>query len=255
MRWGIAGIAIFLSGCVSVTIEDPRSHDVELYPELVDLNQSGHLLEYRWQIDSRPSMERFFSIGNSRYSYGEQDFRVWEYKPSYTSTGLATWRDERFDNHVTVAGELFDNDGLQAAHKFLRIPCWIEVTNLKNQKKAIVRVNDRGPFHGNYDIDLSRGAAEKLGFGDRLAMPVHIKLIENPRDLYIETNMVYGEEAAQELLANVSKIHNLPTKIMPHEYENRFRVEIGPLSSLDDGRWIQRWLLVNLNMESTLLSY
>ena len=65
---------------------------------------------------------------------------------------------------MTANGEAFNPNGLSAAHKHLPLPAYVRVTNLKNRKSIIVRVNDRGPFIDNRIIDLSSGAAKKLGF-------------------------------------------------------------------------------------------
>ena len=65
---------------------------------------------------------------------------------------------------MTANGEAFDPDGLNAAHKYLPLPSYVRVTNLENGKKIIVRVNDRGPFVHGRIIDLSAGAARRLGY-------------------------------------------------------------------------------------------
>ena len=185
---------LILGGCgVVPTASNSRSdvHPLE-HLELIDVNQSGQILEYRWQLDERPTDESYSLRGNNVYLVGERQFRVWDQTPSYSSTGVASWRTNIYDGHVTASGEIFDNQGLHAAHRYLKIPCWLEVTNLLNQKKAVVRVNDRGPFHGEHELDLSRGAAEKLGFGDRLKVPVKIDLIKPDKSYYIETDMVFG---------------------------------------------------------------
>lgn len=65
---------------------------------------------------------------------------------------------------MTANGEAFHPDGLNAAHKYLPLPTHVRVTNLENQRSIIVRVNDRGPFVKGRIIDLSAGAARKLGF-------------------------------------------------------------------------------------------
>jgi rare lipoprotein A len=68
---------------------------------------------------------------------------------------------------MTANGEAFHPNGLNAAHKYLPLPTYVRVTNLKNRKSIIVRVNDRGPFAKGRIIDLSAGAAKKLGFYDK----------------------------------------------------------------------------------------
>lgn len=247
------GFLLLLGGCsLGLSEAFPEPHSIKSIA-LVDANQSGSVLDYRWQPDVLPTLQRRSNVANSSYSVEGQTYKVWEPLDSYSVTGLASWRNYLFDEHKTVTGETFENDGLQAAHKYLTIPCWVEVTNLLTQKKALLRVNDRGPFHGDLEIDISRGAAEKLGFGDRLTVPVKVELVQPGRIFYVETDMVYGIEAAEELLTKVSQLDTVESRIMPHQYVNRYRVELGPFASVDDSRWVQRWLLINVGTKSTLL--
>jgi rare lipoprotein A len=84
-------------------------------------------------------------------------------QPGYDETGLASWYGEQFHGRPTATGERFDMHALTAAHKTLPLPGLVEVTNLANGRRIVVRVNDRGPFVDNRIIDLSRGSAEALG--------------------------------------------------------------------------------------------
>ncbi|HEY8962840.1 MAG TPA: septal ring lytic transglycosylase RlpA family protein [Alphaproteobacteria bacterium] len=83
---------------------------------------------------------------------------------SGTQTGLASWYGPGFDGRMTANGERFDQNALTAAHPTLQMPSMVRVTNLNNNRSVVVRVNDRGPFHSDRIIDLSKGAAEALGF-------------------------------------------------------------------------------------------
>jgi rare lipoprotein A len=85
-------------------------------------------------------------------------------QPSYEEVGVGSWYGEQFHNRYTANGEVFDMDRLSAAHTTLPLPSLVEVTNLDNGRKVVVRVNDRGPFVDGRIIDLSRAAAEKLGY-------------------------------------------------------------------------------------------
>lgn len=80
----------------------------------------------------------------------------------YREIGDASWYGKKFHGRLTSNREPYDMYGISAAHKTLPLPSYVKVTNLKNNKELIVRVNDRGPFHGNRIIDLSYGAAKKL---------------------------------------------------------------------------------------------
>lgn len=84
--------------------------------------------------------------------------------PNYDRRGVASWYGDAFHLKATANGEIFDMNAVSAAHTTLPLPSMVEVTNLDNGRKLVVRVNDRGPFHDNRIIDLSREAAIQLGF-------------------------------------------------------------------------------------------
>src|ERR1700759_603100 len=83
---------------------------------------------------------------------------------NYREEGMASWYGDDFHGRLTANGEVFDMGALPAAHPTLPMPCYARVTNLSNGKSLIVRVNDRGPYHGNRLIDVSNKAAELLEF-------------------------------------------------------------------------------------------
>ena len=83
---------------------------------------------------------------------------------NYREEGMASWYGDDFHGRLTANGEVFDMGSLTAAHPTLPMPCYARVTNLSNGKSLIVRVNDRGPYHGNRLIDVSNKAAELLEF-------------------------------------------------------------------------------------------
>lgn len=84
--------------------------------------------------------------------------------PNYDRRGIASWYGDAFHLKATANGEVFDMNAISAAHTTLPLPSMVEVTNLDNGRKLVVRVNDRGPFVDNRIIDLSREAAMQLGF-------------------------------------------------------------------------------------------
>lgn len=102
-----------------------------------------------------PGTMRPYQIRGRWYQPAEQ--------PGYDQTGLASWYGDQFHGRPTATGERFDMHALTAAHKTLPLPGLVEVTNLANGRRIVVRVNDRGPFVDNRIIDLSRGSAEALG--------------------------------------------------------------------------------------------
>lgn len=81
----------------------------------------------------------------------------------YDDVGYASWYGEELGGQRTANGEIFNPDGISAAHRTLPLPSYVEVTALDTGRTVLVRVNDRGPMTGDRLIDLSRGAAEQLG--------------------------------------------------------------------------------------------
>ena len=101
---------------------------------------------------------------------------------TYQEVGTASWYGNETlrqkDGHMTANGEAFDPGKPTAAHKYLPLPIHVRVTNLANHRSMIVRVNDRGPFHGDRIIDLSAGAAKKLGFYSQGTARVKVETVE-----------------------------------------------------------------------------
>ena len=77
--------------------------------------------------------------------------------------GIASWYGPKFHGKKTANGERFNMYAMTAAHKTLPLSSYVEVTNLKNHRSIVVRINDRGPYHGKRAIDLSYAAAKELG--------------------------------------------------------------------------------------------
>ncbi len=82
----------------------------------------------------------------------------------YTAVGLASWYGDAFHGRRTANGEVYDRNAITAAHPTMPLPSYARVTNLRNHRSMIVRVNDRGPYHTGRLMDLSARAAEALGF-------------------------------------------------------------------------------------------
>jgi rare lipoprotein A len=95
----------------------------------------------------------------------------------YNVVGVGSWYGEQFHNRRTANGEIFDMDIPSAAHKTLPLPSIVEVTNLDNGRKMEVRVNDRGPFVDGRIIDLSKAAAEQLGYGRAGVARVRVRYV------------------------------------------------------------------------------
>lgn len=114
--------------------------------------------------DAVPKNEPKSRYGNPEsYEVMGVRYKVLESPSGYQKRGIASWYGSKFHGRRTSSGETYDMYKMTAAHKTLPIPCYVQVTNLDNNKKIVVKVNDRGPFHEGRIIDLSYAAAKKLG--------------------------------------------------------------------------------------------
>ena len=236
-------------GCGSL---DPPIDVIEVIPVV----EPPPTAEPVWYPEPVVQWKRLNLRANGRYHVGEQSYNTWAQLDEYVAIGHASWRDERFDARMTLSGAAFKNDALTAAHRHLPIPSFLRVTNLANGEAAIVQVTDRGPFRSNELIDVSRATALRLGFGDVVTRPVLIELVKEPSERYVlETNYVYGRDAAVSVVSRLVGLNlgHLSTTIIPHQYENRYRVKIGEFASLYDANHVADWLSTNLQIGSSLI--
>jgi len=129
--------------------------------------------------DAVPRVEPRTIAGNkSPYSVLGKTYTVMSSPDNYREQGIASWYGRKFHGHLTSNGEIYNMYGMTAAHKTLPIPSYVRVTNQNNGRSVIVRVNDRGPFHGGRVIDLTYSAAKKLGFQAQGTAPVLVEYID-----------------------------------------------------------------------------
>src|SRR5207248_3385271 len=96
---------------------------------------------------------------------------------NYREEGTASWYGDDFHGRLTANGEIYDMGAISAAHPTLPMPSYVRVTNLSTRKSLIVRVNDRGPYHRNREIDVSAKAAELLGFRQSGTARVRVEFV------------------------------------------------------------------------------
>jgi rare lipoprotein A len=128
---------------------------------------------------------------------------------NYRQEGLASWYGDDFHGRLTANGEVFDMASLTAAHPTLPIPSYARVTNLGNGKSLIVRVNDRGPYHGNRLIDVSNRAAELLDFKGNGIAKVRVEYVaraplEGSDDRQLIATLRTGEPAPSPSMVRVA---------------------------------------------------
>lgn len=151
--------------------------------------------------DLAPPSERHVAGGEYKLGAPYQIEGVWYVpaeEPNYDEVGIASWYGDEFDGRQTANGEVFDKYAASAAHTTLPMPSIVEVTNLENGRSIRVRLNDRGPYKAGRLIDLSRGAAEELGYMDKGTAQVRVryvgpaKLDGTLQPLYVASQAVTG---------------------------------------------------------------
>lgn len=177
----------------------------------------------------------------------------------YREKGIASWYGTKFHGKRTSSGEPYDMYAMTAAHKTLPLPSYVEVTNLSNSRKVIVKVNDRGPFHDNRLIDLSYSAASQLGIIGKGTGMVEVRAISpgyqtaavKPVESYSEPTTNYKaraslflqvgafstENRAEQLRAKIQRQIGDAVLIVPLRKPegNLYRVRIGPLANVEYG--------------------
>ena len=118
-----------------------------------------------------------YSVGG-KYYYPKKDLY-------YNKTGIASWYGPKFHGKLTANGEIYNQYALTAAHKTLPLPSAVKVTNLKNNKSIVLRINDRGPFVNDRIIDLSSKAADILDLKREGTGLVRVQILRE-KSLYLE---------------------------------------------------------------------
>ena len=154
----IAVWALMLTGCSTLTPRPaPRPHPVPPAPT------TAPPVNIEAIPDAVPRAEPRSAHGNPPfYEVFGQRYYVLASANGYLERGVASWYGPNFHGVNTSSGEPYDMYGMTAAHKTLPLPCYARVTNLRNGRSVVVRINDRGPFVANRLIDLSYTAAAKL---------------------------------------------------------------------------------------------
>jgi rare lipoprotein A len=183
-------------------------------------------------IEPRP--ERIGPAGNtSPYQVYGQTYHIMPSASGYREEGVASWYGTKFHGELTSNGERYDLYALSAAHKTLPIPSYVRVTNLNNGRQIVVRVNDRGPFHGDRIIDLSYAAALKLGYQQHGTARVSLEAITfdaetQGRNHYLQVGAFSLLGSAQGRQAHIESFTDYPVDILLGD-DGVHRVQIGPL--------------------------
>jgi len=188
------------------------------------------------------------------YRINGKHYTVLTSSKNYKKRGIAFWYGTKFHGRKTANGERYDMFAMTAAHKTLPIPSYVRVTNLRNQRSIIVRINDRGPFHGGRIIDLSYAAAVKLGIQQTGTGFVEIQALEpeplsglqpsaesgHSAIIYLQVGAFSNQFNARELLNRIND-KTLPNCRIVSPVpggETLYRVQLGPVGSLADANRI-----------------
>ena len=203
--------------------------------------------------DAVPKVEPRSKLGNmGTYEVFGKRYYVLGSSDGFAQKGIASWYGPKFHGKKTSNGEIYDMYAMTAAHKTLPLPSYLEVKNLENGRKIIVRVNDRGPFHDNRIVDLSYTAAIKLDMITEGTALVEIRAI-NPRthrgggtpvetrrgkrkvpDFYIQVGVFSKYNNAARLKDKLRELET-PISLEKTRLNGRtaFRVKIGPLNNIE----------------------
>ncbi len=141
---------------------------------------------------------------------------------SFTETGIASWYGPGFHGKKTASGERFDENALTAAHPTLQLPSLVRVTNLENGKSLIVRVTDRGPFHGNRVMDLSKHAADLLGFRMKGTAKIKLQVLgPESKALAVAAKQKMDTRGAEIAVNNTGALDPSFAAFYPPEYQQQ----------------------------------
>ncbi len=154
----LCGLGLALGGCNSQTASS--GGPVDRFNSQYGVSSSPRVVA---DGESVPRGGGVYRVGRP-YRVAGRTYTPFEKREGHTESGIASWYGRQFHGRLTANGEVYDMNSLSAAHRTMPMPSYARVTNLTNGHSLIVRVNDRGPFHGNRVIDLSHRASNLLNF-------------------------------------------------------------------------------------------
>lgn len=224
-----------LAGCSRIARQDgPPNFYVDetkvpnAVPKSEPLSKYGNMSSYR------VFGKRYYTLRSSRH---------------YNKVGIASWYGTMFHDRKTSCGEPYNMLAMTAAHKTLPLPTYVEVTNLANKRKIIVKVNDRGPFESNRIIDLSYVAAKKLGMLGRGTAMVRVKAIDPStfgkrvvnkwqpskaaQMVYFQVGVFRNKDNAVKLKRRLVSLLHAPVTVSRHAQNKKmYRVQVGPIKDV-----------------------
>lgn len=200
--------------------------------------------------DAVPRYEKRTRAGNPvKYKVLGKSYRVLADSRGYSKRGMASWYGAKFHGKKTSNGEVYNMYAMTAAHRTLPIPSYVRVKHLKNGRSVVVRINDRGPFHGNRIIDLSYTAAVKLGIQKTGTGFVEVTALEPEKItknnekksplsagsvMYLQIGAfasLFNAEQCQEKLLS-GEITKSRIQVAQRSGDQLYKVQVGPIDSI-----------------------
>jgi len=189
--------------------------------------------------DAVPRDEPLHRFANRTYAVLGNTYTPQTERRAHREEGLASWYGKRFHGKKTASGEVYDMYAMTAAHPTLPLPSYARVTALDSGKSVVVRINDRGPFHGKRVIDLSYTAAHKLGYLKRGSTRVRVESLDPAaydtqgealqEGVYLQVGAFSRADNAQQLLDRLTGALELdPGRSRVVLNGKLHRVQLGP---------------------------
>ena len=216
MKYILLIITLFFLGC-------QKNEDIYLPPKKI-----YPIIPKYYPSDNYEKFSKIKIINNKKVKYNNQRpyfvLGKWYYpRPTYvgeTIIGVASWYGPNFHGKLTANGEIYNMYDYTAANKILPLGTRVKVTNLKNNKSVIVRINDRGPFVKDRIIDLSYIAGKKIGIDKTGIAPVKIEVLSSPITIYKKQDKIN------------KFLNKTPIKISKKILKNYITIQIGAFSSI-----------------------
>ncbi|MGH8238820.1 MAG: septal ring lytic transglycosylase RlpA family protein [Steroidobacteraceae bacterium] len=237
-------LLLFIAGCSTAPLRPPPTPslpppgDIAAIPaDIAAIPEPIPKAEPRSKKGNPP----FYTVLGRRYF-------VLEKAEGYSERGVASWYGPGFHAAATSNGERYDMYAMSAAHKTLPLPAYVQVTNLRNGRSVVVRVNDRGPFKDGRIIDLSYTAASKLGMLKDGTTFVEVRALtpaqkvappappQTPEALYVQAGAFATEANASRLLEQLRAQGVQKTFVREDRVDGRalYRVRVGPIPSVNE---------------------
>jgi len=224
--------------------------------------------------DAQPKYEALSKWAGRPYVAFDKKYTPMKKIIPFKEEGYASWYGKRYHGKKTSIGEAYDMYQMTGAHKTLPLPCYIKVTNLKNKRSVIIRVNDRGPFVDNRIIDLSYAAAHRLRIIETGSELVRIEMV-NPslakknikktenvsstnssiKYFYIQAGAFSSEDNASYLIKRLSKIQFRNSLNIKKLSKNSLHlVTIGPYDSKKNAEQALKDIAQKIQLNSFIIS-